>query len=70
MCAKCAGRINLDSIKEKIKHKITTIPMVFQMTLVGPLTINMGEKAAIVVNTPKVAGIATLLTPRITDSVL
>ena len=44
--------------------------MVFQMTPKGPDTISMGENAAMVVSTPKVAGIATFLTPAITFSVL
>ena len=70
MCTKCAGRISLDSINEKTRQTITTIPMVFQMIPNGPDTISIGENAAIVVNTPKVAGIATFLTPAITLSVL
>ena len=49
---------------------ITTKPMVFQITPKGPETISIGENAAIVVNTPNVAGIATFLTPTITFSVL
>ncbi len=49
---------------------MTTNPMVFQITPNGPETINMGEKAAIVVSTPKVAGMATFLTPAMTLSVL
>ena len=65
MCAKCAGKINLDSIKENIKQTITTPPMVFQITPKVPDTIIIGEKAAIVVNTPNVAGIATRFTPLI-----
>ena len=57
-------------MSEKIRHTITTIPMVFQIIPNGPDTISMGENAAMVVNTPNVAGIATFLTPAITFSAL
>ncbi len=58
--------MNLDSTSEKARQRITIMPMDFQMIPMGPGTINMGIKAAIVVNTPKVAGMATFLAPRIT----
>ena len=49
---------------------MTTSPMVFHITPNGPDTISIGENAAMVVSTPKVAGMATFFTPAITLSVL
>ena len=66
---KKTGKINFDSINEKARHKITIMPMDFQIIPIGPETKIMGTNAAMVVNTPKVAGMATRLTPRITLSI-
>ena len=64
----CAGRIIFDSTSEKIRHSTTTQAIEPQIGACAPPTINIGTKAAIVVNTPKVAGIATFLAPAITAS--
>ena len=67
---KCAGKISFDSIKEKIKQSTTTAPIALPKAEDGPSPNRNGTNTAIVVNTPKVAGIATRLTPRITLSVV
>ena len=63
-----AGKISFDSINEKIKHRIITTPIALENAAPGPDAIACGKKAAMVVSTPNVAGIATRLTPRITLS--
>ena len=60
--------MSLDSIKENVRHKITTIPIAFVTPEKLPPTKINGAKAAIVVNTPIVAGVATLFAPATTVS--
>ena len=66
--ARCAGSIHLDSISEKLKHKITTQPTASGKGENAPSVNSVGEKAIMVVSTPKVAGVATRSAPVITES--
>ena len=57
-------------MSENIRHKTTTPPIALPKAADGPSPKRKGKNTAIVVSTPKVAGIATRLTPRITLSVV
>ncbi len=46
------------------------MPMASKNGATWPPTISMGTKAAMLVSTPKVAGMATLLAPRMTLSMV
>ena len=68
MLARCAGRISFDSMIENNRHRTTTEPMAAGNAPNPPGTVSKGIKVTTVVNTPKVAGMATRLAPRITLS--
>ena len=65
ICAKCAGKIHLDSTSEKNKQKETTKAIDLKNAAKLASIANNGKNAAMVVNTPNVAGIATRIVPRI-----
>ena len=56
--------MSLDSINEKIRQRITAVAIWPNTLPILPLIWVSGRNAAIVVITPNVAGVTTLLTPR------
>ena len=61
--------MSFDSISEKIRQRITTTAMASWKPATTPPINNMGAKAAMVVKTPMVEGMATFFAPSITSSI-
>ena len=68
--ARCAGRINSDSISEKSRLTITMIGRPRTSFPIEPGTASIGRNAATVVSTPKITGVARPCAPRIAPSSL
>ena len=68
MLARWAGRMSFDSMIEKSRQRITTIPIASGMAPNVPGTSSSGMNVTTVVKTPKVAGVATRFAPIITLS--
>ena len=63
LCARWAGRTHFDSTSENARQSTTTMPQASGKAPNTPCTNSVGVKAAMVVSTPKVAGVATRYTP-------
>ena len=63
ICARCAGRIVSDSIKDQNSVGITTSGMILHILPTEPSTNSMGENVAIVVSTANTTGTPTSYAP-------